>query len=141
MWSFHVDGTVPDKRDWNWVFGSNTAGRHGKGAAKVASREFGARYWLGRGHVNRSYAIPTKDDNLVPLPLDLIKFEVDAFLSYARHMTRERWFVTRVGAGLAGHSDLVMARLFVGAPENCSFAIEWRSFMLDAAPWDDLGQG
>jgi hypothetical protein len=30
-------------------FGSNEAGRHGKGLAKLALQKFGARYGVGRG--------------------------------------------------------------------------------------------
>lgn len=44
-----------------FVFGSNTEGRHGKGAALVAVQRFGAIYGRPAGHVGRSYGIVTKD--------------------------------------------------------------------------------
>ena len=44
-----------------FVFGSNTQGRHGKGAAKVALLDHGAKYGQARGLQGQSYAIITKD--------------------------------------------------------------------------------
>ena len=43
-----------------FVFGSNLAGRHGKGAALAALKEHGAVYGHGSGYRGNSYAIPTK---------------------------------------------------------------------------------
>lgn len=44
-----------------FVFGSNTQGRHGKGAALWASRNAGAKYGQAMGLQGNSYAIVTKD--------------------------------------------------------------------------------
>ena len=44
-----------------FVFGSNLAGRHGKGAALHARRHHGAVYGQGIGLQGSSYPIPTKD--------------------------------------------------------------------------------
>ena len=44
-----------------FVFGSNTEGRHGKGAALVARLYFGAKYGQAKGLQGKSYAIITKD--------------------------------------------------------------------------------
>lgn len=43
-----------------FVFGSNTEGRHGKGAAKEALDYWGAKYGQARGLQGNSYAIVTK---------------------------------------------------------------------------------
>ena len=40
-----------------------------------------------------------------------------------------RFFVTRVGCGLAGYSDKDMAPLFEHASSNCSFAQPWQRFL------------
>ena len=56
-----------------FVFGSNLAGRHGKGAALYAKKHHGAIYGQGYGLQGRSFAIPTKDYNLKTLPLWCIK--------------------------------------------------------------------
>lgn len=66
-----------------FVFGSNLAGRHGKGAALYAREHYGAVYGVGVGPTGSAYAIPTKDGKLRTLPLDQIKKHVDAFLAYA----------------------------------------------------------
>ena len=65
------------------VFGSNQAGRHGKGAALYAREHHGAVYGQGQGHFGNSYAIPTKDALIRTLPLEVIKRHVDTFIGYA----------------------------------------------------------
>lgn len=42
-----------------FVFGSNLAGRHGGGAARLAYQKFGAVWGHGVGLQGQSYAIPT----------------------------------------------------------------------------------
>ena len=55
-----------------FVFGSNEAGRHGKGAALHARQHYGAKYGVGFGRTGDAWAIPTKDAQLRTLPLDRI---------------------------------------------------------------------
>ena len=62
-----------------FVFGSNIRGIHGAGAALYARQHCGAICERGVGPQGRSYAIPTKDDNLRPLPLDVIGNYVSKF--------------------------------------------------------------
>ena len=66
-----------------FVFGSNLAGRHGKGAALFAKQQRGAIAGVGAGPMGRCYAIPTKDDRLQTLPLAVIRDHVRDFLAYA----------------------------------------------------------
>jgi hypothetical protein len=67
-----------------FVFGSNLAGRHGKGAALWALQHRGAIYGQGEGLQGNSYAIPTKDARLQTLPLGAIRAWVIVFISFAR---------------------------------------------------------
>lgn len=67
-----------------FVFGSNLAGRHGKGAALWARQHRGAIYGQGQGLQGQSYAIPTKDYQLRTLPLETIHDHVDEFIIFAR---------------------------------------------------------
>lgn len=67
-----------------FVFGSNLAGRHGKGAALYAYKHHGALYGQGVGRQGMSYAIPTKDSGLIALPLWAIKCYIDNFIVYAK---------------------------------------------------------
>lgn len=101
-----------------FVFGSNLAGRHGAGAALWARQHRGAVYGQGAGRQGESYAIPTKDEQLVTLPLPTIRSYVLEFLSYAEAHPRELFEVTPIGCGLAGlHPDQV-APMFRQAPAN-----------------------
>lgn len=109
-----------------FVFGSNLAGRHGKGAALHARQNYGAVYGQGVGPQGSSYAIPTKDANLKTLSLDAIKIHVDMFLNFAREHQHLDFFVTRIGCGLAGYQDEQIAPMFANAPSNCQLPEGWR---------------
>lgn len=110
-----------------FVFGSNLAGRHGKGAALCAVKEHGAKYGIGYGHVGNSYAIPTKDENIKTLPLHQVKLYVQEFIEYAKITPNLEYTVTRIGCGLAGYKDEDIAPMFKDAPCNCQLPEEWRA--------------
>lgn len=101
-----------------FVFGSNEAGRHGKGAALFAVQERGAVLGQGMGRQGNSYAIPTKDAALRPLPLQAIAVYVRAFVAYALAHHDTTFELTRVGCGLAGYTPAHIAPLFAGVPDN-----------------------
>jgi len=109
-----------------FVFGSNLAGRHGKGAALEAVRKHGAVYGKGEGRQGESYAIPTKDRTLHPLPLEIIAGHVARFLRYAKEHPGTDFLVTRIGCGLARYSDEQIAPMFNNAPQNCKLPDGWR---------------
>jgi hypothetical protein len=108
-----------------FVFGSNLAGRHGKGAALFALNNHGAIYGVGVGKQGNSYAIPTKDQYLKTLSLDYIELYVNQFLEYANERRELTFNITRIGCGLAGYKDEEVAPLFTAAPTNCVLPIEW----------------
>lgn len=108
-----------------FVFGSNLAGRHGKGAALFAVENHGAIYGQGEGLQGECYAIPTKDENLKTLSLTRIKSHVDTFLQFARENSDLIFDVTAIGTGLAGYTHEQIAPMFVGAPKNCNLPGEW----------------
>lgn len=128
---YHKDGTLPPNHEV-FVFGSNLAGIHGAGAAKVAQQQFGAQYGIGKGWQPsyRSYAIPTKDRNIDTISLEEIKIYVDDFLRLTVNpfVVNNGYFVSRIGCGLAGYKDEQIAPMFKGA-ENCSFAENWRQYL------------
>ncbi len=117
-------------KPWVFVFGSNLAGRHGKGAALFARQERGAIYGVGQGRTGNAYAIPTKDTNLRTLPLSEIARYVAVFLDYARRNPDLTFEVTRIGCGLAGYTDSDIAPMFADAPENCQLPREWVTLAL-----------
>lgn len=112
---------TPDLNDGStiFVFGSNRAGRHGKGAAAEAAHHWGAEYGIGEGRQGQSYAIPTKDSLLKVLTLTVISEHVDTFLDYATAHPELRFLVTDIGCGLAGYSPQFIAPMFLGCPRNC----------------------
>lgn len=110
-----------------FVFGSNLAGRHGKGAALTAFRNHGAVYGNGVGLQGNSYAIPTKDEQLNSLPLTKIERYVNQFIRFAQLNPDMMFEVTRVGCGLAGYEDKDIAPMFKSAPLNCILPVGWRN--------------
>jgi hypothetical protein len=111
-----------------FVFGSNEAGIHGKGAALTARLEFGAVYGKGVGLQGQSYAIPTKDARLQPLSLSVIGGYVAGFLNFADAHPELEFKVTRIGCGLAGFTDAQIAPFFKQAPANCHLPEGWHDW-------------
>jgi hypothetical protein len=109
-----------------FVFGSNLAGRHGKGAALVAKNKYGAVPGVGMGIQGRSWAIPTKDGHLNVLPPAVIRVYVDRMLTVAQSSPALVFVVTKVGCGLAGYSEEEIKPFFKNAPANCELPIGWR---------------
>ena len=112
-----------------FVFGSNLAGRHGKGAALEAKKNWGAIYGQGTGLQGRSFAIATKDRFLKPLPLDMIWEGANEFLIHAHLSPDDRFKMTRIGCGLAGYRDDQIAPMFRGASRNVIMPDEWLPYM------------
>lgn len=110
-----------------FVFGSNLAGRHGKGAALHARNFHGAIYGQGVGLQGNSYAIPTKDQSLKSLSLFAINEYVRVFLAFVATNPSLNFNVTRVGCGLAGYTDAQISPMFVAAPINCKLPQGWRT--------------
>lgn len=120
-----------DQNDGNhvFVFGSNLAGRHGKGAALEACLNWGAKYRFGEGLHGCSYAIPTKDVWIHTLPMDKVFQSTVEFKRFAAQHTEITFLVTRVGCGLAGYKDAQIATLFKNSPDNCVFQKEWKPYL------------
>jgi hypothetical protein len=102
-----------------FVFGSNLAGRHGKGAAKQAVK-WGAKYGVGSGRMGQTYGIPTKDRRLSILSLQSIEGYILEFIKYARENPNMEFLVTKIGCGLALYRPEDIAPLFLSnkPPDN-----------------------
>jgi len=110
-----------------FVFGSNLAGRHGKGAPLHARQHHGAIYGQGSGLQGSSYGIPTKGYKLEVLDLQTIDLYVRDFMSFALRHPRYTFNVTRIGCGLDGYTDAQIAPMFAAAPANCNLPDGWRA--------------
>lgn len=111
-----------------FVFGSNEAGIHGSGAAKLARDKFHAVLGEGDGFTGWCYGIPTKDRNIETLPLTKIQFYVNNFINTAMDSSYT-FLVTQIGCGLAGYTPANIAPLFKDAPSNCIFDIAWKDYL------------
>ena len=98
------------KADEIFVFGSNLAGAHGGGAARIAVEDFGAIWGQGVGLQGQSYAIPTMQGGV-----ETIKPYVDEFIEFAKQHRELFFYVTRIGCGIAGFRDEEIAPLFANA--------------------------
>lgn len=96
-----------------FVFGSNTEGRHGAGAAKQAMN-FGAEYGNPVGPQGNTYAIRTKylAKGRRSLPLEAIHQDLNDFMDYAEANQDKTFLVSPIGTGLAGYSAKEMAQPF-----------------------------
>ena len=96
-----------------FVFGSNLAGAHGGGAARLAYDRFGAVWGQGVGLQGQSYAIPTMQGGV-----ETIKPYVDEFITFAKQHLEYKFFVTRIGCGIAAFTPKEIAPLFQKAIEQ-----------------------
>lgn len=120
--------TIKQRNKEIFVFGSNTAGRHGKGAALEAKQKYGAIYGQGEGLQGSSYAIPTKDNKLNVLSLDNIADAIARFIEFALENPQLSFLITPVGCGLAGYKKKQIKPLFEDygpLPRNCRFSETW----------------
>lgn len=111
-----------------FVFGSNLAGRHGKGSALEARVNHGAMYGKGLGRQGNSYAIPTKDQNLRPLSASEIRQHVKEFLKYAAENWTDTFNVVAIGCGLAGYTAHEIGPMFKSAPKNVKLPPEFEPY-------------
>ena len=92
----------------------------------------GAIKGQGVGLQGRSWAIPTKDHRLQPLPVNQIGLYVAAFLTQAQVLYPDLIFeVTPIGCGLAGYKPAQIAPLFRQAPPNVRLPSEFLTVLED----------
>lgn len=105
---FHISPSRIERlnEDEIFVFGSNLAGKHARGAANQAMR-WGAVWGKGVGLQGQTYAIPTMHGGV-----DVIKPYVDDFLIFAQQNLQLKFLVTEIGCGIAGFTAAQMAPLF-----------------------------
>lgn len=121
-----------------FIFGSNTNGFHGLGAAKTARNHFGAEYGNPRGRQGRSYAIVTKDLTKKVHPSiskkEIIR-QIAELYEYARRNPNLDFYIAYSGTGknLNGYSNEEMASMFSEAnsiPDNIVFEEEFSKLIV-----------
>lgn len=112
-----------------FVFGSNTQGRHGKGAALQAKQKFGAIYGQAEGFQGKSYAIITKDLTKFVHPSiseEKIIEQIKKFYDFCIENKKAEFLIAyRAGKeNLNGYTNVEMANMFTcieEIPENVIF--------------------
>jgi hypothetical protein len=117
-----------------FVFGSNTEGRHGAGAAKTALDKFGAKYGQAEGLQGQSYGLITKD--LAKGKRSRTKGQlfnsITDLMDFAYDNPELKFYVTKLGTERAGFTESEMKEIFKealdfdsGIPENVVLPIEF----------------
>lgn len=105
-----------------FVFGSNLAGQHLGGAARVAKESFGAIDGQPFGLQGQSFAIPTLGAKLEQLPEEVLYSNICMFLDFVLNNQDKTFYLTKIGLGIAGYDIEFIKGLFWAAIR--SFAIE-----------------
>ncbi|MBP6429775.1 MAG: hypothetical protein KA273_05195 [Bacteroidales bacterium] len=85
-----------------FVFGSNLSGIHAGGAAYIAFKHFGAVWGVGYGLQGQTFALPTKDKEIITLPLSKVKSYLKDFIEFVYLNPNLKFYLTKIGCGLAG---------------------------------------
>ncbi|MCK9155076.1 MAG: hypothetical protein M0P12_03070 [Paludibacteraceae bacterium] len=127
-----------------FVFGSNTRGAHGKGAALFARQHCGAVYGQARGLQGRAYAIVTKDltkDKHPSVDAQEIKKQIQELYRFASSNPEQEFVVAYSGTGknLNGYSCQEMADMFSAfeIPKNVVFEQSFADLILKYGPLTD----
>ncbi len=112
-----------------FVFGSNLAGRHGKGAAAYARQHHGAILGQGEGLQGNSYGIATKTEILNVRPLAHIRESVKVFIQFAKDHPEMQFNLTPIGCGHAGYRPIQIGPLFEGCPPNVNLPDEFKPYV------------
>ena len=95
-----------------FIFGSNEAGKHDAGAAKLAKDKFKAKYGVGEGLTGKCYAFPTLDKDFKKLSVYKLKKSVNKLNKCAKDNPFKIFLLTKVGCGIAGYNEKEISNLF-----------------------------
>lgn len=133
----YYEDNIKPSENTIFVFGSNPEGRHGKGAAKIAVNQFGAKYGQGEGLQGNAYALPTKDlrvkenKGFKSIPPEQIIQSIKSLYKTANENPDKQFKVAyrnTTETSLNGYTGLEMIEMFNAAgniPHNIIFSKEW----------------
>ena len=101
-----------------FVFGSNLHGFHYGGAAHTAYRNFGAVWGVAEGLQGNTYAIPTLDKDMAKVSEDDLKNSVSKFITFAENNSKLKFYLTKIGCGIAGWDVDTIKKLFWECVDN-----------------------
>lgn len=144
MFKLYTGKITKLKENQIFVFGSNTQGRHGKGAALFAVQQCGAKYGQSEGLQGRSYAIVTKDLTKTQHPSvskEKIIEQIKKLYKLAFETPDKEYCVAYKGRGknLNGYSPKEMALMFLRdsgpVPPNMVFEIYFVAILEEGVQW------
>ncbi|MFT4021740.1 MAG: hypothetical protein QM666_09515, partial [Acinetobacter sp.] len=129
-YQYHDESVIKDlPENTIFVFGSDLAGRHQEGAARIAHLYFGAILGVARGWSGQSYAIPTLNEHLQRVPLSQIQHYIEDFKIYTKNHINSTYFITALGCGQAGYDVADIAPLFQDISTNVIFPESFRPYV------------
>lgn len=132
------EGTINSlNKNQIFVFGSNTQGKHGLGAAYSALMFFGAKYGQASGLMGQSYGIVTKDLTKTKhpsIPPTKIITQIDTLYEYAVAHLDNEFLVAYLATGrpLNGYTPKEIAAFFYrkNIPQNIIFNILFQDLVI-----------
>lgn len=133
----YYEGNIKPDANTIFVFGSNPEGRHGKGAALIAVKQFGAKYGQGEGLQGNAYALPTKDlrvkenSGFKSISPTQITESIKKLYQVAKENPTKQFKIgyrNTTDKSLNGYTGLEMIDMFNNAgerPSNIIFSKEW----------------
>ena len=119
-----------------FVFGSNTQGIHGAGAALWALKNAGAIWGRSKGLQGQAYGIVTKNLNAKKHPsitVGYILFQLESLQVYAKLVPEKEFLIAYSGTGvnLNGYTPKQMANMFstIEWPKNIVFEEEFAKLL------------
>lgn len=109
-----------------YVFESNRAGTFDHEAGLIAKTFYNADSSVREGASGAAYAIPVRDSKGKMLSFTDLKWQVEAFLGYARQHKDSFFQVPRLACGEGMYKDEQIAPLFFRAPANVWLPGKWR---------------
>ena len=138
----YYSGNIVPEENTIFVFGSNPEGRHGAGSAKVARKQFGAKYGVGEGLTGSAYALPTKDlrvtanKGLRSISREQIIENIKKLYNVARSMPEKTFKIAYTNGAteftLNGYNGQEMVEMFLSAgeiPSNIQFSENWKPML------------
>lgn len=108
-----------------FIFGSNLAGEHAGGAAKIAHEKFGAEWGIGEGLSGQTYAYPTLERDYHKRGVRGLEAARDRLAATARALPEKTFLLTKVGCGIAGYDEDEIKALFSDMPSNIVKPLGW----------------
>ena len=108
-----------------FIFGSNLAGEHAGGAARLAYDQFGAEWGVGEGLTGNTYAFPTLDENFHGLSYERLLQATHTLHDCINDNPDKVFILTKVGCGIAGVKEETMRQLFAHFPDNLKKPEGW----------------